>query len=477
MRYIPHTEADVASMLRLIGAPSVESLFAHIPAALRPSRPLDIQALDEVSLLGHLGELGSKSTPAVADTPREGAALAFLGAGITPHHIPVAVDALLWRAEWYTSYTPYQPEVAQGTLQAIFEYQTIVSELLGPSPIPGVAAPFVSNASMYDGASGTAEAVLMARRVTGRSRTLVCGALHPQYVETLRCYLAGLQEDRGALYDCVGFGADGRVDQEALAAALQAGGETTACVVVQTPNFLGVVEDVPAVARLAKQHGALCIVVCTEPLALGVLAPPGSCGADIIAGEGMGLALPPTLGGPGVGLFAARSEYVRQLPGRLIGETVDQEGRRGYVLTLSTREQHIRREKATSNICTNHGLIALAFAIHLCLLGKRGFVRLAQINLAKAEYAKQRLAAVRGFALAVAGPTFNEFALRIRGSANAAAERLREQGILAGVPLDQPGLALPALPDADRTLLIAVSERHRRADIDRLAKALDEVCP
>ena len=251
MRYIPHTEQDVASMLRLIGAPSVESLFAHIPAALRPSRPLDIPALDEVSLLGHLGELGSKSTPAVADTPREGAALAFLGAGITPHHIPVAVDALLWRAEWYTSYTPYQPEVAQGTLQAIFEYQTIVSELLGPTPAPGAAAPFVSNASMYDGASGTAEAVLMARRVTGRTRAIVCGALHPQYVETLHCYLAGLQEDRSALYDCVGFGPDGRVDKDALATALQAGGETTACVVVQTPNFLGVIEDVPAVARLA----------------------------------------------------------------------------------------------------------------------------------------------------------------------------------------------------------------------------------
>ena len=476
MRYIPHTEQDVASMLRLIGAPSVESLFSHIPAALRPSRPLDIPALDEASLLGHLGELGSQSTPAVAATAREGAALAFLGAGITPHHIPVAVDAMLWRAEWYTSYTPYQPELAQGTLQAIFEYQTIVAELFGSAATAG-AAPFISNASMYDGASSAAEAVLMARRVTGRTRTIVCGALHPQYVETLHCYLAGLQTDERALYERVRFGLDGRVDLAALDAALDSGGAETACVVVQTPNFLGVIEDVQAIAQRARAKGALVIVVCAEPLALGVVAPPGACGADIIAGEGMGLALPPTLGGPGVGLFAARSEYVRQLPGRLVGETVDHDGRRGYVLTLSTREQHIRREKATSNICTNHGLIALAFAIHLCLLGKSGFRRLAQINLAKSEYAKQRLSQVRGFSLATTGPTFNEFALRVRGSAAVAAQRLREKGILAGVPLDQTGLALPELPEAERTLLIAVTERHRRTDIDRLACALDEVCP
>ena len=477
MRYIPHTEDDVASMLRLICAPSVESLFAHFPAALRLNRPLDIPALDELSLLGHLGELGNKSTPAIADTARENGALAFLGAGITPHHIPVAVDALLWRAEWYTSYTPYQPEVAQGTLQAIFEYQTIVAELFGPPPAAGGAAPFVSNASMYDGASGAAEAVLMARRVTGRARTLLCGAIHPQYVETIRCYLAGMEEGEGTLYDCVGFRPDGRVDLPALDAELAEGGAQTACVVLQTPNYLGVLEDLVAVAERAKQHGALVVVVCTEPLALGVMAPPGACGADIVVGEGMGLALPPTLGGPGVGLFAARSEYVRQMPGRLIGETVDHDGKRGYVLTLSTREQHIRREKATSNICTNHGLIALAFAINLCLLGKRGFARLAQINLAKAQYAKEQLTGIRGFELAVSGPTFNEFALRIRGSATAATRRLREQGILAGVPLDQPGLVLSGLPDADRTLLIAVTERHRRADIDRLARALDEVCP
>jgi glycine dehydrogenase subunit 1 len=233
------------------------------------------------------------------------------------------------------------------------------------------------------------------------------------------------------------------------------------------------------VAERAHADGALLVAVCTEPLAMGVLEPPGSLGADIICGEGMGLALPPTLGGPGVGLLAARSEYVRQMPGRLVGETVDLEGRRGYVLTLSTREQHIRREKATSNICTNHGLIALAFTIHLSLLGQSGFLRLARTNLAKAEYAKQKLSSLRGFQLPFSGPTFNEFALRLRGTmpAAVAVERLRAQNLLCGVPLSQPGFALPELPDAERMLLIAVSERHHREDIDRLVRALDEVCP
>ena len=477
MRYIPHTEADVASMLRLIGAPSVEALFAHIPSSVRAKRPLDIAALDEAALLGHLGDLGARNTPAVGATTREGAALSFLGAGLTPHHVPVAVDALLWRSEWYTSYTPYQPEVAQGTLQAIFEYQTIVSELFGPTPKPGEPAPLVSNASMYDAASGVAEAALMSRRITGREQTLICGAVHPQYLETVRCYLDGLSAPGQQLLQTVGLGADGRVDEAALAKTLQSGGSDIACVVVQSPNFLGVVEDVRAISALCKRHGALLVVACAEPLAMGVVESPGALGADIICGEGMGLALPPTLGGPGVGLFAARAEHVRQMPGRLVGETVDQAGRRGYVLTLSTREQHIRREKATSNICTNHGLVALAFAIHLCLLGRRGFVELAQLNLAKSEYAKARLTAIPGFSLAASGPTFNEFALRIRGSATEVASKLREQGILAGVPLTQPGFAMAGIADAERTLLIAVTERHRREDIDRLASALDKVCP
>ena len=477
MRYIPHTDADVAQMLRIIGASSVEELFSHIPAQLRLKKPLDIEALDEVSLMTHLGQLGARSTPAAGATVREGAALSFLGAGLIPHHVPVAVDMMLQRAEWYTSYTPYQPEVAQGTLQAVFEYQTLVSELFGPSVTPGQAAPYVSNASMYDGASATAEAVLMARRITGRSAVVACGAIHPQYLGTLHCYLDGIDsEGRGAI-KTVGFGADGRVDLTALATLLAELGSTVACVLVQSPNYLGVLQDVAAVRALAKKAGALTVVACPEPLAFGLVKSPGSQGADIVAGEGIGLASGPSLGGPGVGLFAARSEHVRQIPGRLVGETVDQDGRRGYVLTLATREQHIRREKATSNICTNQGLIALAFAIHLCMLGKSGFRRLAELNLAKSEYLKQRLQGVRGFRLAVSGPTFNEIAVTVRGQAADVALRLREQGIFAGVPLDQPGFALPSLPDAERTLLIATTERHRREDIDHLVTALDEVCP
>jgi len=464
-------------MLRIIGAPSVEALFSHIPASLRLRRPLDIEALDEASLMAHLGQLGARSTPATGATAREGSALSFLGAGLIPHHVPVAVDMMLQRAEWYTSYTPYQPEVSQGTLQAVFEYQTLVAELFGSEVKPGQAAPFVSNASMYDGATAAVEAVLMARRITGRSVTIACGAIHPQYLNTLRCYVDGIDSQAHASIKTVGFGSDGRVDLAALAKLLAEAGDTVACVMLQSPNYLGVLQDVAAVQALAHKAGALTVVACPEPLAFGLVKSPGSQGADIVAGEGLGLASGPSLGGPGVGLFAARTEHVRQMPGRLVGETVDQDGRRGYVLTLSTREQHIRREKATSNICTNQGLIALAFAIHMCLLGKSGFRRLAEINLAKSEYLKQRLSGVRGFRLAVSGPTFNEVAVTIRGWACDAATKLREQGIFAGVPLDQPGFELPGLADAERTLLVATTERHGREEIDRLVTALDEVCP
>jgi glycine dehydrogenase subunit 1 len=366
--------------------------------------------------------------------------------------------------------------VAQGTLQAIFEFQTMVAELFGPSPTPGGAAPFISNASMYDGASSAAEGVLMARRLTGRPAVLVLGALHPQYESTISTYLSGLCAPGQRLVHHIGLGDDGRADPAALERTIADLGSALACVVVQTPNYLGVVEDIATIAGRAHAAGALCVAVCTEPLAMGVLEPPGALGADIICGEGMGLALPPTLGGPGVGLFATRADYVRQMPGRLVGETVDQAGRRGYVLTLSTREQHIRRERATSNICTNHGLIALAFTIHLSLLGRSGFTQLARLNLAKAEYAKQQLLS-RGFGLAVQGPTFNEFAVRLRGkSATEVVEKLRQQNLLCGVPLAQPGYALPGLQQPEEVLLVAVSERHHREDIERLAQALAEVC-
>ncbi|MCS6914549.1 MAG: aminomethyl-transferring glycine dehydrogenase subunit GcvPA [Myxococcales bacterium] len=485
MRYIPHTEEDVARMLRVVGVPSVEALFAHIPARLRLQRPLAIEPLDEAALLQHMEELAALSLPAISGPVRLGSAGAaapqpvrsFLGAGLVPHYVPAAVDLLLLRAEWYTAYTPYQPEISQGTLQAIFEFQTIVAELFGEPVRPGAPAPFVANASLYDGASALAEAVLMARRLTGRPAALLAGAIHPQYAASVAGYLRGLSDGDPVLFQS-GFAPDGRLDAAELAARLNELGETLACVVVQSPNYLGVVEDIRPVAQAARARGALLVAVCTEPLALGVLAPPGVLGADIVVGEGLGLAMPPSLGGPGVGLFAARSEYVRQMPGRLVGQTVDQAGRRGYCLTLSTREQHIRRDKATSNICTNQGLVALAFAIHLCLLGKQGFQALARLNLSLAQYARQRLGTLRGFSLAAPGPTFNELAVRVRGGRAAeVVDRLAERGLLAGVPLDRPGFALPALPGAEGVLLLAVSERHRREDIDLLAQALDEVCP
>jgi glycine dehydrogenase subunit 1 len=467
MRYIPHTPEDIERMLRVIGKPSVAALFDHLPARLRATRPLDIAPLDEGSLLQHLGELGSKSRPATGATPREGAALSFLGAGVTPHMIPSAVDMLLQRAEWYTSYTPYQPEISQGTLQAIFEFQTIVSELFGLG---------VANASMYDGASAAAEAVLMARRVTGRHRAIVAGAVHPHYVQTIDTYLAGSEHGGPMRHSTqeseIGFGPDGRASLKELDARL---GDDVACVVVQSPNFFGVVEDLAPIAERARKHGALLVVANTEPVAYGLLKPPGALGADIAVGEGLGLAIPPTCGGPGVGLFAARTDHLRQLPGRLVGETVDKEGKRGYVLTLATREQHIRREKATSNICTNQGLIALAFTINMSLLGKRGLVEMAKLNLAKAEYAKKQLASLRGFQLAFTGVTFNEVAVRVRGGdAAKAVERLAEKGIFAGVPATAPGLmSNEKLKDV---LIVAVTERHSKSDIERFARSLDEVC-
>lgn len=456
MRYLPHTDADVARMLRVIGAPSVEALFAHIPASLRTKRPLELgPPLDEQALLAHFQELGARGRP--SNGPGQ---LSFLGAGLTPHVVPAAVDALLGRTEWYTAYTPYQPEISQGTLQAIFEYQTIAAEILGLD---------VANASMYDGASATAEAILMSRRVNGRRRALLSGGLHPHYREVAATYHNCLPDTLTTLpLD----GASGKTPAKAASQALD---DDIACLVVQSPNYFGVVEDLPALAEAAHAAGALLVVVTTEPLAYGVLKSPGTLGADIAVAEGLGLAGEPSLGGPGLGLFATRTAHARSMPGRLIGETVDHDGRRGYVLTLATREQHIRREKATSNICSNEGLVALAFTIHLALLGRSGWHELATLNLARAEHAKRTLTSLTGFSLAFSGPTFNEFALRIRGGdARRVVERLADRGIFPGAAVRSPGTQAKAPEDL---LLLAVSERHSPADIERLAASLDEVCP
>ena len=460
MRYLPHTEADVACMLSAIGKPDIESLFGHLPARLRTGRPIDIAPLDEGRLIDHLTSLANDDR-----VPGPGV-VSFLGAGLTPHTIPAAVDMLLQRAEWYTSYTPYQPEISQGTLQAIFEYQTLVAELFGLE---------IANASMYDGASAAAEAVLMARRLADddkRRRALLCGTLHPHYAQTIATYLRS-DSDQGALTTALPWGRDGRLDLAALDRELAAG--DVACVVVQTPGFFGVIEDLAPIAERAHKAGALLVAVTTEPLAFGVVTPPGAQGADIAVGEGIGLATGPSGGGPGVGLFACRAELVRQMPGRLVGETVDKEGRRGYVLTLATREQHIRRDKATSNICTNQGLIALAFTINLCLLGRRGLAELAALNLSKAAYARTQLCAIKGVRLAFDGPIFNELTLHLeREEASAVVEKLATRDLYAGVAASAPGM-FPRDHEMNHRLVLAVTERHSKADIDLLCEALAEV--
>ncbi len=450
MRYLPHTDDEIRAMLERIGVGSVDDLFASVPAGHRLERALDLEpALDEAALMAHLGELAQQNEATRA--------LSFLGAGIYDHHVPPAVDQLLLRSEFYTAYTPYQAEVSQGTLQSIFEFQTMVCELLGLE---------VANASMYDGASATAEAVLMARRITRRPHVILSGALHPEYVQTVRTYVSNVDEG-GAPLDVAPVGADDTTDVAALEGLLR---DDTAVVVVGYPNFFGCVEDLARIKKLASDRGALLVTATSEPYALSVLKPPGAFGADIAVGEGQPLAVPPQLGGPGVGLFACKSEHLRQMPGRLVGQTVDQDGKRGFVLTLSTREQHIRRERATSNICTNHGLIALAFTIRTAMLGRRGFEQVGRLCLSRAEYLKKRIDDLDRFRVSSSAPTFNEFVVRREdGKAAPLLAALAAKGVLAGVDLGR------FFPERDHEFLVAVTERHSRADLDRLVDALGSV--
>jgi glycine dehydrogenase subunit 1 len=456
MRYLPHTESEIRAMLDRIGVADVDALFAPIPAGYRRETPLALEpALDEAALMAHLEELAAKNTAT--------SKLSFLGGGMYDHHIPPAVDQLLLRSEFYTAYTPYQPEYSQGTLQAIFEFQTLVCQLFGME---------VANASMYDGASAAAEAVLMARRGTRRSRVLVSAGLHPEYLATIHTYLAGMDEAHAI--EIVPLSADGRTDTAALAKLVAQNAADTACAIVGYPNFFGVVEDLAAVRAALGESGAQFITATSEPYALSLIRPPGELGVDIAVGEGQALAVPPQLGGPGVGLFSCRASAVSKMPGRLCGETVDAAGLRGYVLTLSTREQHIRRERATSNICTNHGLIALAFAIRTSMLGQTGFRSVGELCLRKAEYLKGELKKLPGLSLPLSAQTFNEFAVELTDKAQSrtVAEllgKLEQRGILGGVDLGRFD------PGRKRQLLIAVTERHSRADLDRFVAALRDV--
>ena len=433
-------------MLTRVGVEHIDDLFAAIPASHRLDRELDLEpALDEPRLMQHLAALAQASTGANM--------LSFLGGGMYRHHVPPAVDQLLQRSEFYTAYTPYQAELSQGTLQAIFEFQTVVCELFGTD---------VANASMYDGASGAAEAVLMARRIKRRTHVVLSDALHPEYIETIRTYVQGL--DTEPTISLAPIAADGRTDWGAAEALMS---DETAAVVVGYPNFFGCVEDLEAARALADTRGALLVTATAEPYALSLLRAPADCGADICVGEGQALAVPPQYGGPGVGLFGASQAFVRQMPGRLVGRTVDSDGRPGYVLTLSTREQHIRREKATSNICTNHGLIALAMGMRTAMLGRQGFQEAGQRCLNAVHYLRNGIAKLDEFEIPYAAPVFNELVIRSkRSDARAIVSRLLSQNIIVGVDLGR------FRDDWRKDLLIAVTELHTRPDLDRLILAL-----
>jgi glycine cleavage system P protein (glycine dehydrogenase) subunit 1 len=431
LRYHPHTPEDVRAMLDAIGVKSVGELFRSIPEPLRLARPLDLPpALDEISLLAELRRLAGRN-----DTRHP----PFAGAGAYPHHVPPVVDQLLLRGELFTAYTPYQPEISQGTLQAIFEWQTFVALLTGLD---------VSNASMYDGATATAEAALMAARITGRHEIVVSEAVHPEYRRVLATYLRAKHD---ALVT-VPFGADGRTD---LAALEQAVGAATACVIVGYPNFFGIVDALPEAAAIARRAGALTVSVTAEAVALGLLQAPGALGADVAVGTFQSFGNPLSFGGPAPGFFATRDAHVRQMPGRICGATVDTQGRRGFVLTLSTREQHIRREKATSNICTNSGLCALAATIHLALLGRSGLADLARLNHGRARLLRDAMRRA-GCDTVFPGPIFNEQVFDV-GDAEAVVARLARRGIVAGAPLAR---WYPDAPRAKGALLCVATELH-----------------
>jgi glycine dehydrogenase subunit 1 len=437
-----NTPDDRDAMLKSVGVGSVDELFSVIPPALRLKRPLNVPAaLGEMELTGHVGRLAARNRPS-------GDAVCFLGGGSYDHFVPAVVDAVAGRSEFYTAYTPYQAEASQGSLQAFFEFQTLICELTGLD---------VANASLYEGGSAVAEAVLMAMTVTGRlGKVVVAESVHPEYRTTLSTYLKNLEPRVETLPTPGGF-----LDPDDLARAVD---DTTACVVVQHPNFFGCLEEVEALAASTRRKGAL-LVVSFEPISLGLLKRPGEYGADIAVAEGQSLGTPMAYGGPYLGLLACRQQYVRKMPGRLVGQTVDRRGKRCWVLTLQTREQHIRREKATSNICTNQGLLALRAAVYLAALGPQGLRETAELCTRKAHYAAGQLEKQAGLGQRFARPFFKEFTVRARGAVPELLDRLLEADYHAGLHL---GRWYPELHDC---LSVAVTEKRTRAEIDGLASA------
>ncbi len=439
--FCPNTPEEIRDMLAAIGIKDAGELFDVIPPGLG-ARSFDLpDGMSEFELLDRMKELAEKNARKITS---------FIGGGFYDHYIPAVVDHLAGRAEFYTSYTPYQAECSQGTLQALYEYQTAICALTGME---------ASNASLYDGGSALAEGALMALRVTGRNKLIIDGAINPFYRQVLRTYLSTIDVEIAEIAPRSGI-----ADRDAMVDLLNG---DTAAVILQNPDFFGSVGDAAEIADKAHAHGAL-LVASVYPVSLGMVKSPGEMGADIVTGDGQSLGNPLSFGGPTFGFIATRKQYIRNLPGRIVGETVDREGRRGFVLTLQAREQHIKRHKATSNICSNQSLCALRGLIFLCSIGKEGLVELARLNFDKAEYAKGVLGQIRGISVLNDGPTFNEFTLALPGDANAVVEKLLAAGIAAGVPLGSfhPGL--------ENCLVVTVTEKRTRGEIDTLAAAIGE---
>ncbi len=439
--YCPNTPEELREMLAVIGVAGIEDLFSGIPPELRAGSFDLAEGMSEFELMGRMRELAAKNAQGISN---------FIGGGFYDHFIPAVVDHLVGRGEFYTAYTPYQPECSQGTLQALYEYQTVICALTGME---------VSNASLYDGGTALAEAALMALRITGRNRLIIDGAVNPFYRQILATYLANLRVELVEIAPRQGI-----ADRSALTAHLDDG---VAAVIMQNPNFFGSVDDIGDISSSAHSVGAL-LIASVYPVALGLLKSPGEIGADIVTGDGQSLGNPLNFGGPSFGFIATRKEYIRNLPGRIVGETADKAGRRGFVLTLQAREQHIRRHKATSNICSNQSLCALRGLIFLCSLGREGLVKLARLNHDKAEYAKGMLGAIEGVGVWNVAPTFNEFTLLLPRDAAPVVEKLLARGIAAGVPLGE------YYPELERCLVVTVTEKRTRGEIDTFAARLEE---
>lgn len=443
MRFIPLTEKDRKEMLATIGVNHVDDLFADIPAEAKLDRPLNIPGpLPERELLNNFGLLASMNKPVSGER-------SFLGAGAYSHHVPVAVDQMLLRGEFFTAYTPYQPEVSQGTLMAIYEFQTYTSALLGMD---------IANASMYDGASSLAEAVIMAKRVKKKNRVVISGLVDPAWRKVVETYVQDLDIDI-VVVDGVNEGVT-NIEELSIAA------KDSSAIVIQYPNFVGCIDDLNEVRRVCDEAGALMIVATSEPVAMGVMTSPGKLGADIAVAEGRSFGGSLSYGGPGLGMFATKQKWARQIPGRLVGKTNDVDGKPGYVLTLATREQHIRREKATSNICSNQALCATAAAIHLSLLGKNGLQEMALKNMTATKYLAEKISALNGFELAYKKPFFNEVAIKVPAPAETINKKLAKNGFVGGFDLSKD---FPSLGDS---MLFCATELHTKNDIDALATAL-----